>query len=145
MCCISSCIGPSHISLLSGLIALCGHAEEQTMQFGCGFFFLLILTKLLFVCFCDLNCRHNSFIQFSISKNQCRGLYRETGSKCVYARERGRGKREKRACESHYGSHFLRTLFHFLITDATERQIKKLYSNQYDQAEHLSQISNIKI
>lgn len=39
MCCISSCIGPSHISLLSGLIALCGHAEEQTMQFGSGFFF----------------------------------------------------------------------------------------------------------
>lgn len=33
----------------------------------------------------------------------------------------------------------------FFITDTTERQIKKLYSNWYDQAEHLSQISNIKI
>lgn len=33
----------------------------------------------------------------------------------------------------------------FFITNAKGRQIKKLYSNWYDQAEHLNQISNIKI
>lgn len=31
------------------------------------------------------------------------------------------------------------------FTETTRGQIKKLYSNWYDQAEHLSQISNIKI
>lgn len=54
-------MGSSHISILHfRLIALCGHSEKQTMQFGSRL--LLILTKLVFVCFPDLNCGHISLI-----------------------------------------------------------------------------------
>lgn len=54
-------MGPSHVSILHfRLIALCGHSEKQTMQFGSRL--LLILTKLVFVCFPDLNCGHISLI-----------------------------------------------------------------------------------
>lgn len=55
-------------------------------------------------------------------------------SSCVCKRDRKRDT--VCVCHSYFGS--------FFITD-TKRQIKKLYSNWYDQAEHLSQISNIKI
>lgn len=53
----------------------------------------------------------------------------------VCVREWRRGRHS--VCQSDFVS--------FFITNAKGRQIKKLYSNWYDQAEHLNQISNIKI
>lgn len=57
-------------------------------------------------------------------------------SVCVWVWERERHREGDILCVT-------LTLFHF--SSQTQRQIKKLYSNWYDQAEHLSQISNIKI
>lgn len=142
-------MGPLHISPLQDLrlIALCGRSEEQTMQFG---FWALTNPDKASVCvFLRFELQASPLFSFQfprisavcytekLGQNVCMwGTFRETRS------ETGREGGRESMCVTQVT---FDNLVWFFITDTTERLIKKLYSNWYDQAEHWSQISNIKI
>lgn len=101
--------------------------------------FPLIPTKPLFVCFCDLNCRHIPFYLVFNFQELVPSVYTEKLGQNVclrggiFQREKKR-EREKEGEQSASVSHVPEVTFHscvsFFITDTTtRRQIKKLYSN----------------
>ena len=128
----------SHIRLLvdGGLTALCGHSEQHTVQFGSRLFTnpdkAIICLLLRF----ELQA-HPLLFSFQFPRISAERLYRETGSKCVFAREIFRGrkreserKREKECeCVTFPEVTFDNCVSFFITDTTTQRQIKKLYSN----------------